>query len=656
MKLSIVIVNYNVKHFLEQCLLSVKEASEGIDAEIYVVDNHSSDGSVEMVREKFPEIHLIANTENIGFSGANNQALQLVTGEYVLLLNPDTVVEKETFRKCIAFMDRTEDAGGLGVKMVNGKGEFLPESKRGLPLPTVAFYKIFGFSRLFPKSRRFGSYHLTYLDENKIHAVDVLSGAFMLLRKSVLDKTGFLDEDYFMYGEDIDLSYRITQSGYKNYYYPETKIIHYKGESTKKGSLNYVFVFYRAMQIFARKHFSRKNAKSFNWMINFAIWFRAAFSILKRIVVALFPPILDFIVIFAGMMALSEYWEQTVLAPRSSSFPDEFRFVIIPIYILILILSIAFCSGYKKPIQLGNTNKGILLGTIIILLIYALLPERFRFSRAIIIFGAMWTAIALNSMRYIFHKTNFKNYSIGGKNNRRVVIIGNAEEARRVTSLIHFAHDKIRFLGTVTVQPKQTFSGMEIGSLPHLKTIISVFDIKEIVFCSKDIPISEIIGIMSRYQSHGIEFKIAPPFTHSVIGSNSILSPEDGPEYPFSLSRKENKRKKRVYDIGASLILAVFFVIDIWFVSHKISFLHNLFDVLRGNRSWVGYNYRSSENNIKPQIVKEGVLSAEDAFQEMLLDERIKCKIDQTYFQDYHIINDVKIMVKCFRDLGKRKI
>lgn len=236
MKLSIVVVNYNVKYFLEQCLHSVFKASEQLETEVFVVDNRSVDGSVQMVREKFPQVKLIENQQNVGFSKANNQAIRQAKGEYILLLNPDTVVEDDTFEKITAFMDAHPDAGGLGVKMVDGKGKFLPESKRGLPTPAVAFYKIFGLAALFPRSKTFGQYHLTYLSNDEVHSVDVLSGAFMLLRRTALDKVGLLDESYFMYGEDIDLSYRLTQGGFCNYYFPHTRIIHYKGESTKKAA------------------------------------------------------------------------------------------------------------------------------------------------------------------------------------------------------------------------------------------------------------------------------------------------------------------------------------------------------------------------------------------------------------------------------------
>ena len=283
-KLSIIIVNYNVKHFIEQCLISVYNAISGIQAEVFVVDNNSVDGSCALIKEKFKGVNLIENKKNYGFSYANNQAIKEAKGEYILLLNPDTVVKEDSFEKCLAFMDKTPDSGGLTVKMIDGKGKFLPESKRALPTPKVAFYKIFGLSKLFPKSKRFARYHLGHLSNNEIHEIEIMPGAFMMLRKEALDKTGLLDEDYFMYGEDIDLSYRIIKAGYKNYYFPETTIIHYKGESTKKGSLNYVFIFYNAMIIFARKHFSNKNARLFSALINTAIYFRAFIAILNRFI------------------------------------------------------------------------------------------------------------------------------------------------------------------------------------------------------------------------------------------------------------------------------------------------------------------------------------------------------------------------------------
>ena len=300
MILSVIIVNYNVRYFLEQCLFSVRKALLNLEIEVFVVDNNSVDGSCQMVREKFPDVKIIENKKNYGFSYANNQAIRLSSGKYVLLLNPDTVVQEDTFRHVITFMETHPEAGGLGIKMIDGKGNYLPESKRSLPTPVVAFYKIFGLSRLFPGSKTFNRYHLGFLNPEEMHEVEVLAGAFMLLRKSALDKVGLLDEDYFMYGEDIDISYRLLKGGYKNYYYPGTAIIHYKGESTRKSSINYVQVFYRAMIIFARKHFTHKNASIFSMLINLAIYFRAFTAIMSRLVKIAFLPVCDAIIIFTG--------------------------------------------------------------------------------------------------------------------------------------------------------------------------------------------------------------------------------------------------------------------------------------------------------------------------------------------------------------------
>lgn len=258
MTLSVIIVNYNVKYFLEQCLCSVQRAL-GNDMEVFVIDNNSSDGSVEYLQQRFPFVRFISNKENLGFARANNQALQVATGKYVLFLNPDTIIPEDLFIECIEFMNSNADAGAMGVRMVDGRGRFLKESKRGFPTPWVAFCKMTGLTKLFPRSERFARYYMGHLSEKHIYEVDALAGACMLVRKEVLDKTGGFDEQYFMYAEDIDLSYRIQQAGYKNYYFPKTPIVHFKGESTRKDK-HYVYLFYKAMIQFTRKHFRKNSA------------------------------------------------------------------------------------------------------------------------------------------------------------------------------------------------------------------------------------------------------------------------------------------------------------------------------------------------------------------------------------------------------------
>ena len=255
MKLSVVIVNYNVSHYLLQCVDSLSHALRGTDSEVIVVDNHSRDNSVTLLRQYHPEVRIVENLHNLGFAKANNIAIRQSRGEYVLLLNPDTIVSESVVKGVISFLDSHPDAGSAGVRMLNADGTVAPESRRGVPTPMTAFYKLSGLCGMFPNSRRFGRYYLGHLPWDSPQQIEVVSGAFCMLRTSVLKKVGLLDEDYFMYGEDIDLSYRILKSGATNWYVPET-ILHYKGESTHKSSFRYVHVFYQAMHIFFRKHFS----------------------------------------------------------------------------------------------------------------------------------------------------------------------------------------------------------------------------------------------------------------------------------------------------------------------------------------------------------------------------------------------------------------
>ena len=318
---------------------------------------------------------------------ANNQAIALATGKYILLQNPDTVVAEDTYTRIIDFMELRPDAGGLGVKMIDGVGKFLPESKRGLPTPEVAFYKIFGLSVLFPKSRIFGKYHLGFLDNREIHVVDVLSGAFMLMRKEVIDKIGVFDEQFFMYGEDIDLSFRIAEAGYKNYYYPGTTIIHYKGESTKKGSLNYVFVFYKAMIIFAQKHFASQKAALFSLLINAAVYIRAGIALIFRFLKLFTRPVIDALLMSGIMLVLIPFYE-TLKFNGNGRFPDSLYTFNLPIYIFLWLAGLFFTNNYSKPFpKLTSLFYGMLLGTISISVFYEFLSEDLRSSRALIFMG-----------------------------------------------------------------------------------------------------------------------------------------------------------------------------------------------------------------------------------------------------------------------------
>jgi GT2 family glycosyltransferase len=647
MKLSIIIVNYNVKYFLEQCLHAAQKAALEVSSEIIVVDNDSVDGSCQMVEEKFPEIQLISNKQNLGFSKANNQAIRISKGEYILLLNPDTVVEEDSFLKIIGFMDNTPDAGGLGVKMIDGKGRFLPESKRGLPTPEVAFWKMFGFSGLFPHSKRFNRYHLGYLDKDQIHEVDVLAGAFMLLRRKTLDKVGFLDEDYFMYGEDIDLSFRIKLGGYKNYYFPETTIIHYKGESTKKGSINYVKVFYSAMIIFAKKHFSKGNARLYAILINLAIYFRAFISIAGQFLKTAILPAIDALFIYLGFAILLPNWEAYKF--ERGYYPPEYLHVAVPVYILIWITSIWLNGGYRKSIEFGRIFKGLFWGTLSILVFYSLINESMRYSRALLLLGSAWAFVLLPVYRYLLSKFRMTGLELELSKQKRIAIVAAKAESKRIAELIAISGLKIDIVGYVSPD-EYVHNPFYLGNIHQLPEIIQINKIDELIFSSEDIPSQEIIQIMLDLNKLKIDFKIAPPESLSIIGSNSIST--SGDLYVVninSIAKENNRQNKRAFDLIISVCLFLLSPFLIWSVRQKSGFFRSIFEVLTGRKTWVGY---CSGDLAHLPILKNGILSPASLFPESIPNKK-KDELNIIYAKDYRLINDLEIVIKSWRNIEK---
>jgi GT2 family glycosyltransferase len=652
-KLSIIIVNYNVKHFIEQCLISVYNACANIEAEVFVVDNNSVDGSCAMIKERFPQVKLIENKKNVGFSTANNQAIKKASGEYILLLNPDTVVEENTFVKCLQFMDSNSDAGGLTVRMIDGKGNFLPESKRALPTPIVSFYKIFGFTKIFPKSKRFAKYYLGHLNENDTNEIEILPGAFMLLRKEAVDTAGLLDEDYFMYGEDIDLSYRIKKAGYKNYYYPETTIIHYKGESTKKGSLNYVYVFYKAMIIFAQKQFSHKNAKAFSLIINTAIYFRALLAVFSRFIKNAFLPVVDFTTLFLAYYLIEPVWENYKFQ-GTGQYPDEFLKYVVPSYILIWLISIWFNGGYSKHIRFFKLLRGIGIGTVFILAVYALLPETLRFSRALIIAGTILTIILSTFNRFLVHYIQFIPQKFKRRRRLRIIIIGYIEEINRIKNIIDEAEESPLIVGYVS-PTKEKEEKYHLGSVSQLEEIIKIHKVDEVVFCAKDLPSNQIISTMLRLANYNLDYKIAQPDTLTVIGSNSIET--TGELYTVeinSISNAKNIRNKRLFDIVLSLLILLFSPLILLFFKIPLNLINNSVNVLLGNKTWIGYATGNEVNVDQLPKIKEGILTPLNAGSKKELTNSIIKNANLAYAKNYSFWVDLNILLKGFEQIGRK--
>ena len=648
MKLSVVIVNYNVAYFLEQCLRSVYRAMGEIECEVFVVDNYSVDNSLRMVREKFPQVKLIANLENTGFSKANNQALEQTKGEYVLLLNPDTVVEEDTFSTCIAFMDAHPQAGACGVRLIDGKGNYLPESKRGLPTPEVAFYKIFGLSSLFPRSKRFGKYHLGFLSKDETNEIEVLSGAFMFMRKAALDKSGFLDEAFFMYGEDIDLSYRIRKAGYAIYYHPQTRIIHYRGESTKKSSLNYVFIFYQAMVIFARKHFSPGRAQLFSFLIHMAVWLRAGLSFAKRILSRIALPLADSLLFFAGMAFLKDYWARQ----SGIYYPYSFLWIAIPLYILAWLLGNWLQGAYEKPYRWSDAVKGVFYGTVLVLLVYALLPETLRYSRFLTLIGAAWAVFAAVSLRFVFNLILYRSFFPDRNERRRVLIVGELAEANRIKAMLLQSGQKHAFIGMVFPHTKEAYSSEFVGNLNRIKELVAVFSVDEVIFCGNDLSSGEIMDQMADIDMPSLEYKIAPPESLFIIGSNSIQTDSDYFVIGLnSIQKPENRRKKRTFDLVLSVGLLVLFPL-IFLVANPLQAFRNVLLCLVGKYSWVGY--AGKENAAGLPKIRKGILSPMDAFRFPVNEQEIIHQADVLYAKDYRLGSDIGIVVRAIRKIGRK--
>ena len=658
MRLSVVIVNYNVRAFLEQALLSVRKAMQGIAGEVWVVDNHSVDDSVRMMREKFPEVRLIANTNNPGFAVANNQAIRQSKGEYVLLLNPDTLVEEDTFQKCLAFMDAHPEAGALGVKLIDGSGKFLPESKRGFPSPWVAFCKTVGLSAIFPKNRLFNGYYLGHLGENDTNPVDVLAGCFMFIRRAALHKAGLLDEAFFMYGEDIDLSYRIIQVGYKNYYFPETKIIHYKGESTKKGSLNYIRTFYQAMIIFTRKHFTGRRAGLFIRMLQAAIWLRAGLTMTKNFGRRVWLPLADAVLIFGGLVFLKDFWANYYYKDPHYFKPPVLWFNF-PLYTAFWLLMVWLNGGYDQRYDLRRLLRGLGLGTLLLAAIYGFLDLEYRPSRALLLLGAAWAALILTALRAIMHFAEFRNFRIGRDRVKNLLIVGSPAESARVNGLLRQAGVVRNLVGVVApagnraeevavpIAPEERFAAPLLGGPGDapLDEIVRIFGVEEIIFCSRDISSQDILTWMTRL-GPAVSYKIVPEESLSIIGSSNKNEPGElyTIDIRYNIAQPGQRRNKRVFDFGICFLLLLTLPFWLLFSKKSNTLLKNWWPVSISRKTWVGYVAHPQNNTLPP--LKPGVFSPLAGLRDLNLNEQTIGRLNFLYAKDWNIWRDMEILFR----------
>ena len=583
--LSVVIVSYNVRAFLEQCLVSVERAMKGLNVDVWVVDNRSVDGSVDMVASKFPWVKLVANEENVGFSKANNQAIRACAGRHILLLNPDTVVREDTFASCLAYVDSHPDVGGMGVPMHDGTGRFLPESKRGLPTPWAALCRMAGLHRLAPNSRRLNAYYAGHVARDETAQVDILSGAFMWLRREALDQVGLLDEQFFMYGEDIDLSWRLVLGGWKNVYFADTDIIHYKGESTKKGSLNYVLVFYRAMLLFAAKHFEGRQAHAFNWMIRLAIYGRAGLAIVRRLLHRWGMPL--------NVAFLTLAWSFGLLWGINDWFDKGFDWVQVGSQMAILVmLQMAFMWSFGGYREQGSERSvaGQLLAwfatSVLVLGVYSLLPEHWRFSRLAVVgmmlgHGFMHALASIRVWRQSGNPFKTRRLIVAGDDMQDVVNLLRRNQVERVKQQSFGL-----WPGAELPQNVTHIHGTEwIGCLKDVLEASVIHGVDEVVFSGRDTQATDILDVLPALGQRRIRCRIAWTDAGDLMSSGGA-SREEFVGFRHGLQRPEVARTKRVFDrASAFMILAV--ALGLWCTGRR-GWGAAAWRVITGQMTWVG--------------------------------------------------------------------
>ncbi|MCK4559669.1 MAG: glycosyltransferase [Calditrichia bacterium] len=601
--LSIIIVNYNVRDFLMHALESIQRAVVNIPHEIFIVDNASVDGSVEMVKNRFPDVKLIENQINKGFAAANNQAMKESSGEFIVLINPDTVVQEDTFSRLIEFMEKNPDAGAATCKILNPDGSFSVDSRHSIPTPMTAFWKQIGFSRLFPKSKIFAGYNLTYLDENEIYPVDAISGSFMFIRRAAFEKVGYLDEDYFMYCEDVDYCYRITRSGWKVYYAPVSDIIHYKGESTKKNNLDYVLNFNKSLYIFYKKHFHKKYFSFFAWIILLGIFLRGVFIYSKNFLLTHFSYILDLLLI--NVVIITTFIIRYKLK-SGFTFADFFNQ-----YIVINILATAIFSGVAFSLDLYRKYKFSLIQifktnftTFFILSALTFFLKQFAFSRMVVVISAFFSTLLMFGWRLLIRRNWRGAQVLLGQNilQQRTLLVGTDEKtANLVDKINNYVRSGINLIGLISLSSDEV--GTKINGVPVVTTLDKMKDyiglekINQIIFSTHSISYEKIIKTMSQIGNSGVDYKIVPQNLEVIIGKSSVerLTDYQLVDIDYAIGNAYNRVIKRLFDLIFSIIILIPTLI-IWLVPLVVKWIRKSKIQIWGEKGKKEYIIQNDKN------------------------------------------------------------
>jgi O-antigen biosynthesis protein len=560
MDISVVIVNYNVRDFLNNALVSLSKSLDGLHSEIFVVDNASDDGSVELVRKKFPTITLISNLSNLGFAKANNQALVRSTGRYIVLLNPDTLVQEDTFKKLIQHLDHNPQIGMAGCKILNPDGTLQSACRRSFPTPWVAFTKTFGLSTLFPHSKFFGRYNLTFLNEDEIYEVDAISGSFMMIRREVFEKIGGLDESFFMYGEDLDWCFRVKQSGWKVFYVPITSIIHYKGESTKRSNIDDLKVFYTAMRLFVRKYHT--GSVFFVGFILLGIYIRKFAAVLARIGRPLLAAFVDSCIVCSTIL-IGEYLRKNdIFSLPQYAYPWVF---LIPTLVVIISL---FSSGVYSYRKLSISRSFVsTFGAFVFISALTAFEKSFAFSRAIMLISGGLSVLCIPGWRLLLRIFGFgKTPSRATLFGRRTLIVGinqsGKEVLKKLRARIGGGYSVVGFVDINRLHVGEKINDIEIiGSIETIGKLLDDFRITEVIFAADSISYSTMLNIIANNRNRFVNFRLVPNNLEVIIGKPSVDQLDEIPliDIEYNIGKLPNRFGKRLFD----LLISVFLLISI---------------------------------------------------------------------------------------------
>jgi GT2 family glycosyltransferase len=605
--LSIIIVNYNVKEFLQNLIHSLEKASLNITKEIIVVDNASDDGSNEFIKNNFPKIKLIANNKNLGFGKANNLGLKETLGKFILLINPDTIIAEDTLEKMIEFFRINPGAGLAGCKILNPDGTLQLACRRSFPGPWTSLTKVTGLSSLFPQSKIFARYNLTYLDENQSYEVDAISGSFMMMRREVYEKVGGFDEQFFMYGEDLDICYRIQKAGFKVFYVHTTQIIHYKGESTKRSSLDETKVFYHAMHLFVKKHFS--SSFLVELILRSAIVVRSVFAFIGVRKLIFLSVILDFL-FFDLCLLIAEKIYLSLSMWRG--FPGFAKPIVYSIPAIIQILASFTIGNYKKDkLSVSKTLIAIFI-SLPILASLTYFFKSFAFSRAIVLITYAFLIISIPLWR-IFAKLIFKVGLIDDSSKvYRTLLVGLDEGAVQIGKKLRKKKaDRRSVVGLIGFSNKNIGEKIDsfeiIGTDQNIKKVLRENKINEIIFSSDSLSYNKMMEIVGKCQNENVEFKIVGSNLDFIVGKAEVTMLDDMPliELNYNITKPQIKLIKTIFDYSIALP-SLFLIYPFIYFKKKITktqsdftkFILGFPQIISGKLSLVGPQKNEDDKNL----------------------------------------------------------